>query len=205
MIAHEPVLLEPVRRNAATDVLVRAFADDVLYSWVCPDRGDRLRALRQHFRASVRYCLARGEAYTTPDLSGVALWLPPRNVALDVLAFFRSGCGLLWSKLALDPGSRRRMLAMVRHDTAIARRVVREPYWYLALLGVVPEMQGRGVGGELLAPRLRACDRDGLPCYLETEAPRNIRFYERRGFRVVHEDALPGGGPTMWAMLREPG
>ena len=204
MIAHEPVLLAPRWRNAAADVLVRAFADDVLYSWVCPDRDYRLRALRRHFRASVRYCLARGEVYTTPDLSGVALWLPPCNLVLDVLAFFRSGCGLLWSELALEPESRRRMLAMVRHDTAIARRVAREPYWYLALLGVAPELQGRGIGGALLEPRLRACDQDGLPCYLETETRDNIRFYERRGFTVVHEGALPGGGPTMWAMWREP-
>jgi hypothetical protein len=32
----------------------------------------------------------------------------------------------------------------------------------------------------------------------------NVHFYERVGFRVVRTVAAPGGGPTLWLMLRDP-
>jgi GNAT superfamily N-acetyltransferase len=204
MSAQEPVLLLPGQRAAAVEVLVQAFADDIVYRWIFRDRGDRLRSLRHHIDAIVHYSLVRGEVYTTPELSGVACWVPPRDDARDLWAFFRSGCGLLWSTLVLEPGARRRMMTMISHDHRVACQVMHGPYWYLTLLGVEPSLQGRGIGGALLQPRLRACDRAGLPCYLETETPSNVRFYERHGFAVAHEGRIPDGGPPMWAMRREP-
>ena len=35
--------------------------------------------------------------------------------------------------------------------------------------------------------------------------PENVAFYRRRGFAVVHEADLPGGGPHLWFMQRAPG
>lgn len=205
MLTQEPILLLPGQRDAAVDLLVRAFADDVVYRWVFPDRGNRLRSLRHQIDGIVHYSLVRGEVYTTPGLNGVACWLPPRDNVRDLWAFVRSGCGLLWSTLALEPGARQRTLTMISHDLRVASQVMNEPYWYLTLLGVEPGQQGRGIGSALLQPRLRTCDREGVACYLETETSSNVRFYERQGFVVAQEGPIPGGGPTMWAMRREPG
>ena len=44
-----------------------------------------------------------------------------------------------------------------------------ERHWYLGTIGVEPELQGRGVGSELLAAWLGLVDADGAPAYLETE------------------------------------
>jgi hypothetical protein len=33
---------------------------------------------------------------------------------------------------------------------------------------------------------------------------RNVRFYERRGFRVTGTIDVPLGGPRLWAMWRDP-
>jgi GNAT superfamily N-acetyltransferase len=77
------------------------------------------------------------------------------------------------------------------------------PHHYLFLLGTRPAAQGRGLGSSLMAPVLQACDRDGVPAYLEATSERNKQLYTRHGFEVTDEIALPDG-PTMWPMWRSP-
>jgi GNAT superfamily N-acetyltransferase len=76
------------------------------------------------------------------------------------------------------------------------------PHYFLAALGVRERARGRGLGSALLRPVLREADEAGVPAYLETSTPRNVRFYERAGFSVTGEAEVPGGGPHVWAMLR---
>jgi GNAT superfamily N-acetyltransferase len=71
-------------------------------------------------------------------------------------------------------------------------------------LGTAVEQQGKGVGGALMRPVLDHCDAEGIPCYLESSKERNIPFYRRHGFEVVEEVPLPGDGPSLWTMWREP-
>lgn len=82
----------------------------------------------------------------------------------------------------------------------------REPHYYMFILGVKPEHQGRGTGTALMRP-VRPPDlrSRGGPAYLEASAPRNRYLYARNGFEVVGETGLPGGGPPVWRMWRELG
>jgi ribosomal protein S18 acetylase RimI-like enzyme len=77
------------------------------------------------------------------------------------------------------------------------------PHCYLAILGVDPEAQRRGLGSRLLRPVLARCDRERVPAYLESSKEANIAFYERHGFAVTDEVALPRG-PRLWLMWRRP-
>ena len=64
------------------------------------------------------------------------------------------------------------------------------PHWYLSSLGVRPEVRGRGLGRALLGELLARADADGRPCYLETDKPENLAFYEPAGFRVERESRI---------------
>jgi GNAT superfamily N-acetyltransferase len=75
-----------------------------------------------------------------------------------------------------------------------------EPHAYLHLLGVEPELQGRGLGAEVMAPGLAATREAGLPACLDTMNPANVPFYESHGLVVRHEIRLAAGGPTVWHM-----
>jgi hypothetical protein len=51
---------------------------------------------------------------------------------------------------------------------------------------------------------LERIDRERMPCYLETNATKNVAIYRRSGFEVVSEDRMPGTEVTTFAMLRKP-
>ena len=71
------------------------------------------------------------------------------------------------------------------------------------VVGVDPDLQGRGLGSSLVKEGLARADQASCPCYLETSERRNGAFYERLGFVVLETATLGTGGPTAWAMRRE--
>ncbi len=87
---------------------------------------------------------------------------------------------------------------------AAAHHSPAEPHWYLAVIGADPAAQGGGHGAALLRSGLAKADAAGLPVCLESSKPSNLPIYEHFGFTVREEFRLPGGGPTLWAMRREP-
>jgi len=61
------------------------------------------------------------------------------------------------------------------------------PHWYLAVLGVAPDYQGRGLGSHLLEALTRIAAADPCPVYLESDRPESVAFYRSRGFESVGE------------------
>lgn len=191
-----------VRRVARGDVaslarvLARAFDDDPLFRWILPgdDRASRLEVL---FEGSLRAIyLERPDPWTTADRDGAALWLPPGG--------WRRG---LATQLRVAPSAIRAMGSGLLRAASALRAVeehhLQEPHHYLAVLGVDPGRQGRGIGRALLEPVLSRCDHDGLPAYLETAKEGNLGFYRRCGFEVTGKVELPSA-PPIWLMRRAP-
>jgi hypothetical protein len=55
----------------------------------------------------------------------------------------------------------------------------------------------------LIEPALARSDAEELPAWLEASRPENVPYYQRFGFEVIREIALPGG-PPVFGMLRKP-
>ncbi len=72
------------------------------------------------------------------------------------------------------------------------------------LLGVEPALQGQGIGGALIRPILARADEQRVPCYLETYAEGNVRYYARHGFALVTAGVEPSSGERFWTMRRDP-
>lgn len=182
--------------------MARAFWRDPQMAWLMPDEADRARLLPWIMGASIRYALRAGQALTTPELAGLAIWLPPDVRPPGFLASARSGA--LAAPLKLGWSRFVRFTTMVAHDDQLRRRLAPAPHWHLAGLGVDPPKQRRGIASALLRPTLARADGQGIACYLETYNPANVPFYERHGFSVrASEPSIPDG-PLMWAMKREP-
>jgi ribosomal protein S18 acetylase RimI-like enzyme len=199
-LTQETTCLEAVQVDQAVATLTRAFQDDPIQRYVIPDDARRARLQPWVLGALVRYCLPYGEVHTTPDLDGVACWLPPGSSMTNIWGLLRSG--MMLAPLRLGPVAFSRFMVLSTYMDATREHVVSVPHWYLSAIGVEPLRQGQGIGGALLDPVLARADADRLPCYLETQSERNVRFYEKRGFKVSHAGAVRG--LRIWSMLRTP-
>ena len=80
----------------------------------------------------------------------------------------------------------------------------KQPHWYIAVLGVPPDQQGKGLGGKLLRPILQKADKESVIVYLECSNPNSLDFYRKYGFEVINEIVPVRGCPPIWGMVRKP-
>lgn len=171
--------------------MARAFYDDPVMSWLLSKDNARTARLTRLFATIVRHQhlagggveVARGAA----GIGGAALWDPPDR--------WRESRR---QQLAMTPG----FLRVFGFRTAKARAALdvmmrvhpEEPHWYLAAIGSDPTVRGQGFGQVLMRSRLDRCDAEHCPAYLESTKPENVPYYQRFGFRVTREIALPDAG-----------
>jgi ribosomal protein S18 acetylase RimI-like enzyme len=178
--------------------LARAFHDDPVFSWLIPGDERRAKLLPPGFELFLRRLwLPHEETYTSGPLEGGAAWEPPGTWKLGVGEQIQ----LLPSILRAWGRSAPRALAALGR---LEKGHPEEPHLYLAMLGVAPESQGRGLGSILMHPVLSRCDREGIPAYLEASSERSRDLYVRHGFEVTSEERLGRGSPPVWRMWREP-
>ena len=194
---------DPASTQRAGALLARAFHDDAMFCAVQPDADRRRRVLPGFFTAAARLGLRKGELHMLDRDAGAAIWLPPRDGGMGPGAIVRSG--LAQVPVRFGPSAFRRFARITGTFDAVREEVVHQPYWHLFILGVEPEHQRRGLGGELIAPVLARADDAGQRCYLETSEEHNVPFYERHGFAVAGGRRDSDDVPPFWPMLREPG
>jgi GNAT superfamily N-acetyltransferase len=192
----------PLRRATPEDiaslqaVLGEAFYDDPVIGWLMPNAEKRRARLRRFFGIELRHmALPRGHAWTTSDLSGVALSMPPGAWRVPPHATMLEGCAF-----GIHLGRAARLGAAMEWRHA---REVGKSHYYVRDVGVLPHMQGKGLGSALMRPTLDLCDREGLPAYLEASSERSEALYERLGFCCVDELRV-ADCPPLWLMLRPP-
>jgi ribosomal protein S18 acetylase RimI-like enzyme len=177
-------------------MLAEAFFDDPVFAWLIPEDSKRRARLRRYFGVDLRhYALPHGRVWTTADLSGAALTLPPGRWRVPPRATLLHG-----SAFGVHISRAARMGATMEWRHA---HEIRGPHYYVRDIGVHPDMQGNGLGSTLLRPTLDRCDREGLRAYIEASSERSAALYERLGFQHVKELRV-GGSPPLWLMIRPP-
>jgi len=200
--AHRISVVTDDEITAAGEVLAQALADDPFCVHAQRDVDARQRQFAWFFAQLVREgvrekCAFAHGARGRPD--GVAVWQRREAEETD-----REAPGEPAElEQRLGPAAYARFAAY-RQFEEVHRQCVAGPHLYLAVVGVRPGFQGRGIGGALLAPVLLLADEEGLPCYLETFVSSNVRFFEHRGFEVAAGGAHVESRIPFWAMTREP-
>jgi len=178
--------LDKARLGEAVDLLVAAFADDPGYRhFANAARSDYRHRLRLWFREGTAVQEASGQpvlgVLDGGQLAGVAVIQAP-GASFPVLAQVRWLLTLSWQISPLTTWrTYRNMRATVRCHPA-------DPHYYLPILGVHPNHQGKGFGRLLLDELHARSERHpaSTGVCLETENPANVAMYRHFGYRVTH-------------------
>jgi len=186
------------------DVLCAAFHDYPVMRYVVghdtPARYDvRLRALITFFLESrlTRGMPVLGVRDDRGALAGVALLVQPEPPAWPPeLTECYEG---LRTSVGEDAVARLERYA----DAGQALRPGRT-FYFLGMLAVRPDAQGRGVGRRLLeaVAALSARHPASEGVCLDTEDPKNVALYRHMGYEVVGEADVEGGALHTWCMFR---
>ena len=188
----------------AAEALARAFHDDPLQCYVFPDPAERASRSAAHFLPLLRYGLQFGEVLTTDGPpAGAAVWLGPS--AWEITPERAAASGLDGLPETLGAAAAERFFSALAAVEPHHYRDVPPDHWYVMVVGVSPEAQGKGLGRALLQPMIDRAEEEGLPCYLETAQPRNVEFYKRLGFQPLVETVEPQSGLRLWTFRRDPG
>jgi ribosomal protein S18 acetylase RimI-like enzyme len=161
--------------------LARAFFDDPVFRWTCPDEQRRRRLLPAFFALIAETLQRHDEIHLSADATGAALWAPPGQPPVP-------------DEQADALGRRLEQIAGVDADRILAiSKLIDEhhppgSYYFLQFIGVEPTGQGRGTGSALRAQMLERCDqqRARLPRRHQSaqQAPlRTTRIPSRRPVR----------------------
>ena len=157
--------------------LSAAFHRDPVFEWIYPDVAHRRAAVPHFFSVLVEQFASRHQVRTTPDVDGVALWLPPGEELLPeataepVIAELVEGAGQAADRL-------------MEAFTILEEHHPHEPHWYLGFLGVQPALQGLGLGSALLQATLVGVDEAGeagVPRGDQRRQPAAVRASRLRG------------------------
>ena len=197
----------PVTRKLikpAAQTLAKAFQEYPVSVFLEPDAARRRKEQPRIFRDLIKNNLDKGTIYgTSPGMEGVAVWFlvdknyeasPPRRTLGEWLRSLRE-----------DKVKAQKRQAFFEFSRDIRKRVLPDKYWYLQLLAVEPANQGKSFASKLMKPMLELAEKQGLPCFLETQSQRNVSLYGHYGFVIVEEGTVPMGDVYSWAMLKTPG
>jgi GNAT superfamily N-acetyltransferase len=195
-IPTEVFTARPSQYREVSIALAKAFADDPVMAYIFPKAEDRVSRIAGIMRMGIRNYGAYGRVEYIGNISAAAVWQQPeapKPTFFDQLVDAMEGIVKL----------RGSMIRAATVQQLLAKNRLQQPHWYLAILGTVPQWQGKSLGGRLLESQLRECDKYAIPAYLESSNMANVPFYQRHGFVVRKEIQLPEG-PIMRTMLRNP-
>ena len=186
-------------RRTVLDVLGRAFFDDPIAMYVYPKDAHRRARYGRFMGLAMDAFEGEGKILTNDIVQAAAIWQAPLESGHRT-GFFKQ-LRLMTTLLSL---TRSGFFRAARMAELMSTHHLREPHWYLAVLGTDPEAQGQGLGSAVMRPILDQCDRTGIPAYLESSKESNLPFYQKHGFEVIDELKIPDG-PSMWPMVRRTG
>ena len=183
-------------REVVVDVLCHSFREYPVMRFVLGPDGDheeRLRSLIEFF-TDVRFAMEWPVLGVVVGEEVVAVALVNEPHDKTFLERFQEGLDRVKAQLGEAAFHR-----LGRFEGAAEVNESRELHYFVGMLGVLPEEQGRGYARLLLEYVRRLSEDAGCAgVALSTEDPANVPFYEYMGFEVVGQGSVDG--LSTWAM-----
>lgn len=194
------MMLKPNKKDIgySAKLIAKAMFNDDLHTYFFPDEKKRLYKLSHIYNYKLNSDI--NNVYTTSaNIEGIAIWEKPNNhhsniTFNDIIKGFS-----LPFKVGIS--SLYRIIKYQIWAVKIRKKLVREPFWYLDIIAVNPEEQGKGFAGKLIEPVLNKARERNEKIYLETQNNKNISLYEKYGFKLVHTAKLGKTSVNHYCMI----
>ena len=205
----EHCILPPDRITEAATLAAAAFDNSPIYNVICgPNCEPEFRQsflqwlfehnFRQRIGTDVNRCVLDSNGklvaffmFVSPDTPDVSLWDMLRAGMLK--GIFKFGFGVVKRLVTIKD-------EYEHIEDIVLKKNEYKPIYRLERMVVHPNHQGKGMGSIALKHALKDADDKDLQVMLSTQEERNVRFYERLGFKVVHTSIL--AEHTNWVMIR---
>ncbi len=184
--------------------LAEALIGDPFYRAVTIDSGEdearRQIVLAEYFNLAIAEAQGIGEVQYA-DTDGAALWHTNEASNSDIeihVAARKQALAKLLGARGFDN--------YLRISESMAEHVPHQLFegWYLSILGVRPQAQGKRLAQRLLEITLSRADRQDATCFLETFNPLSLPFYRRLGFTDEIHCFEKVTGRDYWILARHP-
>ena len=151
-------------------------------------------------RILLKYTMIHGDIHYSEDRKAVAMWLGPDKPMVNDFKIFSMGLVLYPFKI----GFKNFMRALdISGQWGKEHKKMNKRHYYLMLIAVEPEFQGKGIGSRLMQVGLKRADDEGLECFLETVTPEDVKFYKKHDFNIILNKGF-GENDQYWLMTRDP-
>ena len=180
----------------AVEILTEAFFEDPMIKYVFKDR-ERKEIRRLYGVMTKAYAPSSDIYFDSEEPNGMIQWIDSEKEP-GVMAWLRSGAMRM---IGSPVSSLFRLMKTGMEIFKTQKECMKGHNLHLILLAVLPRKQGMGIGKKLMNLFIQEADSRGLPCYLETQNPSNLGYYESFGFSVVKEIEI---SPELrsWSMVR---
>ena len=167
------------QRAATAKLIANAMVQSTTWGYVVgADRPDDLAWILERSLILRRGCTVVARDSEDGAIVATVTCVPPG--AMEASTYAKLRAGMLWMPLVLGYAPMRRLLRMGRFH-----EVMQRPYadcYYIHMMAVRTDRQGRGLGSRLLAAVLAERVPPAAAVYLTTNSEANARFYARAGF-----------------------
>lgn len=171
-LSHKPRILS---------ILSESFYENRSIRYVVRQDSKRDERTRRLMDYSYKVCSAFGENWISEDNNACALVLLPSKKKTTFQSIF-------WDvQLATSVIGLGNVLNVTNREGTIKKHHPTTPFAYLWYIGVDPQHQSKGIGGQLLKELIEEYEQRNLPLYLETSTLRNIPWYKKYGFETYQK------------------
>lgn len=167
-------------RDIAIDILCKSFYNILIpnsINFVVNEKGNRYKKLKALMTYQFDLSLLYGKVFLSDDKNGVILYLD--NPRQSLKRFY------LELKLVFKCIGLSNVFKVLKRESLLKKNHPNHDYIHLWLMGVLPELQGKGIGSKLLNESLKLFQDDFI--IVETTTPENLKFYQKNGFTIFHE------------------
>jgi len=175
--------LKPSEIAEASVLMSRAYISDPTMCAILGGQSEKQRSLLE---SGFKMTLKKGIAFSAKEnekILGVMRFVEYPECKKE---FLFQGLDILPALLFL----RDKALRIRKWQSIWVKHHPDKPHCHLEAIGVLPERQGQGVGSLLLKHFCAYVDELKQAAYLETDQPKNVRFYERFGFNIIEEASV---------------